>query len=63
MQWLKTDLGTEQADLEVNVGTKSVLDIVLNSTTEYNGTFRNILVSGWENNEGPNKYDGKMIPW
>ena len=61
MQWLKTDLGTEQADLEVNVGTKAVLDA--EQLDEYNGTFRNILVSGWENNEGPNKYDGKMVPW
>ncbi|EXJ75459.1 uncharacterized protein A1O5_02155 [Cladophialophora psammophila CBS 110553] len=61
--WLKTDMGSQNADLGVDVGAGAVLDIVLNSRPEYNGTFRNILVPGWENNEGPNRYDGKEVPW
>lgn len=62
-QWLKTDLGGQTADLDVEVGAKAVLDVVLNSRPEHNGTFRNILVPGWEHKEGPNAYDGEEIPW
>ncbi|KAI1616527.1 short-chain dehydrogenase-like protein [Exophiala viscosa] len=61
--WLKTDLGTENADLDVSVGAKATLHVIGNSTTEDNGTFRNILVPGWENTDGPNQYDGKIVPW
>lgn len=43
-QWLKTDLGTQNADLEVDVGVRAVLDIVLNAGKESNGRFRNIKV-------------------
>ena len=55
--WLKTDLGTEQADLTVDVGAKALLDIVFNSTTEDSGKLRNISV------EGDPRYDGKNPPW
>ncbi|KAK4939684.1 hypothetical protein LTR10_020074 [Elasticomyces elasticus] len=61
--WLRTDLGTENADLDVSVGAQATLHVIGNSTTEDNGTFRNILVPGWENKEGPNQYDGKIVPW
>ncbi|KIW09788.1 hypothetical protein PV08_11888 [Exophiala spinifera] len=62
--WLKSDMGSERADLDVEVGTEATLDVIFKSTSENtNGTFQNILVPGWENAEGPNQYDGKMIPW
>jgi hypothetical protein len=56
-------MGSEIADLDVSVGAKAVLHVIGNSTTKDNGTFRNILVPGWEDKEGPNQYDGKNVPW
>jgi hypothetical protein len=63
MQWLKTDLGGANADLEPEVGAKATLDIILKSTSETNGKFLTIHVPGWENAPGPNKYDGSVVPW
>jgi len=63
MQWLKTDLGSRNADLEVNVGAKAVIDVLLNSDSESNGKFLNIRIPGWENAHGPNQYDGAGVPW
>ncbi|KAJ5485760.1 short chain oxidoreductase [Penicillium desertorum] len=61
--WLKTDLGTENADLPVDVGVSSVLDILYETGQDGNGRFFNIHVPGWENVTGLNQYDGKEIPW
>ncbi|KIX03016.1 uncharacterized protein Z518_06566 [Rhinocladiella mackenziei CBS 650.93] len=61
--WLRTDMGSEHADLEVEVGAKAVLDILLKSSPETNGKFLNIHVPGWEHKEGPNQYDGAIVPW
>lgn len=62
-QWLKTDLGSQDADLDVDIGAKAVLDIILGCKPQYNGTFRNIRVSGWEKVKGPNRYDGEEVGW
>lgn len=62
-QWLRTDLGSQYADLDVSVGAKEVRRIVLDADTSDNGKFRNILVPGWENADGPNRYDGGEVPW
>ncbi|KAK5097919.1 hypothetical protein LTS08_006674 [Lithohypha guttulata] len=61
--WLKTDMGSAQADLDVEVGVAAVVDIILKSTVEQNGKFLNIKVDGWENAQGPNQYDGAEVPW
>jgi len=62
--WLKTDLGgVDYADLEVGVGANAVLDKVFDANKEDNGKFLNIRVRGYENVDGPNKYDGKNPPW
>lgn len=61
--WLKTDMGSERADLEVSVGAESVKTWILKADSNYNGKAVSIHVPGWENVEGPNKYDGKEIPW
>lgn len=63
IQWLKTDIGTEYADLDVETGVKSVVEIILSADKSSNGRFRNVHVAGYENVEGPNKYDGKDIAW
>ena len=56
-------MGSEKADLDVDVGAKAVLDVMTNSSAESNGKFLNIRVPGWENAERPNQYDGKGVPW
>ncbi|OJJ76668.1 hypothetical protein ASPBRDRAFT_39154 [Aspergillus brasiliensis CBS 101740] len=61
--WLKTDLGSEDADLPVETGVAAVLDLVLNTGNAVNGRFLNIRVPGWETNPGMNQYDGKELPW
>ncbi|RFU80193.1 short-chain dehydrogenase reductase sdr [Trichoderma arundinaceum] len=61
--WLKTDMGSEEADLEVETGVKAVLNLMNKADTSYNGKFYNIHVPGWEHKEGPNQYDGAEIAW
>ncbi|KAI9045185.1 SDR family oxidoreductase [Aspergillus affinis] len=61
--WLKTDLGSENADLPVEVGVSSVLNILHTTSQDGNGRFFNIHVPGWENAPGLGQYDGKEVPW
>ncbi|KAJ9610488.1 hypothetical protein H2200_005265 [Cladophialophora chaetospira] len=61
--YLKTDMSGDSADLSVEVGAKATLEILFRSTKESNGKFYNIHVPGYENVEGPNRYDGKEVPW
>ncbi|KAI9709854.1 MAG: hypothetical protein M1828_002349 [Chrysothrix sp. TS-e1954] len=63
MQWIKTDLGSEYADLEVRPGVQAALQRVLGINTKMNGHFLNIHMLGWESKEGPNQYDGGELPW
>lgn len=70
--WLKTDLGSQMADLTTEEGAKASLDIILTPGQVYNGKFPMIKVKGWETQEeaashggyaGKNVYDGRNIPW
>ena len=56
-------MGSQNADLEVDVGGKAVIDVLLKSNSESNGKFLNIHVPGWESADGPNQYDGAAVPW
>lgn len=56
-------MGSEYADLPVEVGVKEFVRIMLQSGPESNGKFFNIHVPGWENAEGPNQYPGGEVPW
>ncbi|KAK5171954.1 uncharacterized protein LTR77_003591 [Saxophila tyrrhenica] len=56
--WLKTDLGSQHAHLEVDVGVKATLEIILDAGPESNGRFRDIKVPGWEQ-----MYPGKDSAW
>lgn len=56
-------MGSDKADLDVEIGVKAVADLVNKADTSYNGKFYNIHVPGWEHNEGVNQYDGAEIPW
>lgn len=40
-----------------------MLDLINSHGTESSGKFLNIHVPGWEENEGMNRYYGKMVPW
>ncbi|KAK5715065.1 hypothetical protein LTR15_010481 [Elasticomyces elasticus] len=55
--WLKTDLGGPHADLDVDVGVRDVIRIILEATPAQNGNAVSIKVSGND------RYDGKEIPW
>lgn len=69
--WLKTELGSSYADLDVAVGAKATLDLLRKATKEDSGRFLNIKVEGWEHGKpgaekgegGPNVYDGVDAPW
>ncbi|KAJ5513759.1 Short-chain dehydrogenase/reductase SDR [Penicillium fimorum] len=61
--WLRTDLGSNRADLPVETGAEKVLDIIKMATPDQNGKFVNIHVSGSETQAGANYYDGKEVPW
>lgn len=60
---MKTDLGGPRADLDVETGAKSVVDVVQKANPEQNGKFLNIHVPGWEEAEGLNQYGGGELPW
>lgn len=61
--WLQTDMGSSYADLPVETGVTAVVEALTKAGKEMNGKFLNIKVAGWEENEGLNQYDGKIIPW
>lgn len=63
IQWLRTDMGSQDADLDVATGVRALKDLILSATADANGKFYNIHVPGWEHAEGPNQYDGAVIPW
>lgn len=60
-QWLKTDMGSEDADLSVEVGVAAVKKLILESGKEHNGRFLNIEVP--KTDKMVYDYDGKDIPW
>jgi hypothetical protein len=60
-QWLKTDLGSQNADLEPEVGVADTKRIIVEADKSQNGKFLNIHVPGWEDKWG--RYDGKEIEW
>lgn len=63
MKWLRTDMGSQAADLDVSVGAADVVRILIESDQETNGKFLNIRVPGWEDAKGPNQYDGAEVVW
>lgn len=78
MQWLKTDLGGQGADLEVPVGVEAVVKIILESGPEQNGESKGIYLLNSTSNvltgkllnihipgmeESTGRYDGKEYPY
>ncbi|KAI4274765.1 MAG: hypothetical protein L6R35_006314, partial [Caloplaca aegaea] len=58
--WLKTNLGGDDADLDVEVGVTELKRIILQSTKAQNGKCLNIHVPGQE--EAWGQYDGGEVP-
>lgn len=56
-QWIKTDMGGEDADLTVTQGAEAVLNVVDFITHENNGQYKSVLVPGWD------AYSGQDLPW
>ncbi|KAM5378551.1 hypothetical protein ACJZ2D_004505 [Fusarium nematophilum] len=61
--WVKTDLGSEHAHLDVETSVRATLDIVFGATRKDNGKFLNVRVPGFEDTSLPDKYEGGEIPW
>lgn len=55
-------MGSQGADLDVDVGVKEVVRLIQENGIESSGKLLNILVPGWED-KYPNYYDGKPVPW
>lgn len=56
-------MGSDKADLDVDVGVKAVIDVMMRAGPADNGKFLNIKLAGWEKASGPNQYDGAGVPW
>ncbi|CAG8948836.1 hypothetical protein HYFRA_00001959 [Hymenoscyphus fraxineus] len=55
--WLRTDLGGQHADLDVEVGAKATLEKIIGAGKEQNGKFMDIYV------EGHPRYNGEDCAW
>ncbi|KAH8823889.1 hypothetical protein DL96DRAFT_241356 [Flagelloscypha sp. PMI_526] len=56
--WVKTDMGSEQADLTVDQSVNAVFEIISHVDSGSNGKFFNIRVPGWED-----RYPGGEPAW
>ncbi|KAK5048666.1 hypothetical protein LTR84_005757 [Exophiala bonariae] len=61
--WLRTELGSDQADLAPEVGAKGILDIADQISREDTGKFFDIHVPGWKVGPSSNTYEGGVLPW
>lgn len=55
-------MGSQGADLDVDVGVMEVVRLIQENGIESSGKLLNIHVPGWED-KYPNYYDGKPVPW
>ncbi|KAH8804313.1 short-chain dehydrogenase-like protein [Flagelloscypha sp. PMI_526] len=60
--WVKTDMGTDQAELSVDQSVNGILQAITNTDASSNGKFLDIEVKGWEPTP-LNSYTGGAIPW
>lgn len=57
-QWIKTDLGTDYADLPMETALQPILELVQRIKQEDNGKFLDVRVPGWEKT-----YPGGEVAW
>ncbi len=63
IQWVRTSMGTENADLELDVASEALLDRILQVSREDNGKFFDTYIQGWKSAMQLNSYDGKLVPY
>ncbi|KAL4981292.1 hypothetical protein BDW68DRAFT_193044 [Aspergillus falconensis] len=61
--WVKTDLGGDEADIDVETSTRAVLDLISRVGRNDNGKFFNICVPAFDHRPEPFRYAGEEIPW
>ncbi|KAH8828829.1 short-chain dehydrogenase-like protein [Flagelloscypha sp. PMI_526] len=61
--WVKTDMGSQAADLSVEQSVTAIFDIISRANIESSGKFFQVHVPGWENAPGLNQYGGGELPW
>ncbi|KAH8828995.1 short-chain dehydrogenase-like protein [Flagelloscypha sp. PMI_526] len=61
--WVKTDMGSEDAELSVEQSVSAILEIITNADKNSNGKFFDIHVPGWEDAPGLNQYPGGEPAW
>ncbi|KAL5046773.1 hypothetical protein BDW71DRAFT_197419 [Aspergillus fruticulosus] len=61
--WVKTDLGSDNADIDVETSTGAVLDLITHVGREDNSKFFNIYIPAFTHHPEPFKYAGEEIPW
>ncbi|PNS21057.1 hypothetical protein CAC42_3394 [Sphaceloma murrayae] len=59
--WVKTDMGTQNANIEVHESAAGIVEIVQRITTADSGKFVTVRVPGWE--ESAAGYNGGERPW
>ncbi|KAH8824210.1 short-chain dehydrogenase-like protein [Flagelloscypha sp. PMI_526] len=60
--WVKTDMGTEQAELTVDQSVNGILQVINKIDGSFNGKFLDVEVRGWEPTP-VSSYNGGAIPW
>jgi hypothetical protein len=63
LQWLRTDLGTDQADLSPEIGARGILEIADRVTEEDTGKFFDIYIPDWDRAAPFNRYEGGTLAW
>lgn len=63
VQWARTEMGSEHADLDPGEAAECLISKVLLATIEDSGKFFQAKVPSWEYKGGPNRYEGQCLPW
>lgn len=63
VQWARTEMGSEHADLDPEEAAACLISKVLAATNEDSGKFFEANVPSWEYKGGPNRYEGQILPW
>ncbi|KAL3471765.1 hypothetical protein BJX99DRAFT_266516 [Aspergillus californicus] len=61
--WVKTELGGDNADIDIETSTEAVLDLISRVGRQDNGKFFNIRVPAFDHRPEAFQYAGKEIPW
>ncbi|KAH8834905.1 hypothetical protein DL96DRAFT_1572212 [Flagelloscypha sp. PMI_526] len=60
--WVKTDMGSENAELTIGQSTTAIYNILSSANRDSNGKFFNVHIPGWKSISA-NHYDGGEFAW